>query len=87
MEVPTPRAWFFAIACTAALTGILGLMVAWLLYKGVGVWGNNIPVGWAWDITNFVFWIGIGHAGTPDLGDPLPLPPAVGGLDHRFVER
>src|SRR5437899_865878 len=31
---------------------------------GVGVWGNNIPNGWAWDITNFVFWIGIGHAGT-----------------------
>src|SRR5213078_2425400 len=31
---------------------------------GVGTWGNNIPVGWAWDITNFVFWIGIGHAGT-----------------------
>ena len=32
--------------------------------RGVGVWGNNNPVGWAWDITNFVFWIGIGHAGT-----------------------
>jgi molybdopterin-containing oxidoreductase family membrane subunit len=31
---------------------------------GVGVWGNNQPVGWGWDITNFVFWIGIGHAGT-----------------------
>ena len=31
---------------------------------GIGVWGNNRPVGWAWDITNFVFWIGIGHAGT-----------------------
>ena len=31
---------------------------------GIGVWGNNRPIGWAWDITNFVFWIGIGHAGT-----------------------
>ncbi len=31
---------------------------------GVGVWGENTPVAWAWDITNFVFWIGIGHAGT-----------------------
>jgi Ni/Fe-hydrogenase subunit HybB-like protein len=31
---------------------------------GVGTWGLNHPVGWAWDITNFVFWIGIGHAGT-----------------------
>jgi hypothetical protein len=32
--------------------------------KGVGIWGNNVPVGWAFDITNFVWWIGIGHAGT-----------------------
>ena len=38
--------------------------IFYLLFTGVGVWGNNIPVGWAWDITNFVFWIGIGHAGT-----------------------
>ena len=35
-----------------------------LLAKGIGVWGNNIPVGWAFDIINFVWWIGIGHAGT-----------------------
>ena len=36
----------------------------WLFWEGIGVWGNNSPVGWAWDITNFVCWIGIGHAGT-----------------------
>ena len=35
-----------------------------LLLKGIGIWGNNIPVGWAFDIINFVWWIGIGHAGT-----------------------
>ena len=35
-----------------------------MISTGVGTWGNNIPVGWAWGITNFVFWIGIGHAGT-----------------------
>ncbi len=35
-----------------------------LVATGIGVWGNNSPVGWAFDITNFVFWIGIGHAGT-----------------------
>ena len=34
------------------------------LATGIGVWGNNIPVGWAFDIINFVWWIGIGHAGT-----------------------
>ena len=48
----------------AAITGLLGLMLAYLLSTGIGVWGNNRPIGWAWDITNFVFWIGIGHAGT-----------------------
>ena len=54
-----------------ALLGLLGLgVVFWLiclyqvLFKGIGVWGNNIPVAWAYDITNFVWWIGIGHAGT-----------------------
>ncbi len=39
-------------------------MLAYLAVTGIGVWGNNKPIGWAWDITNFVFWIGIGHAGT-----------------------
>ena len=39
-------------------------MLGYLVWHGIGVWGNNQPVGWAWDITNFVFWVGIGHAGT-----------------------
>ena len=47
-----------------ALLGLLGVAVSWLFWEGIGVWGLNVPVGWAWDITNFVFWIGIGHAGT-----------------------
>ena len=38
--------------------------LSYLLLKGIGIWGNNIPVGWAFDIINFVWWIGIGHAGT-----------------------
>ena len=63
-ESKTPRAWYIAIGVTGALTGVLGLMIAYLIFTGIGVWGNNSPVGWAWDITNFVFWIGIGHAGT-----------------------
>src|SRR5436305_3918925 len=40
------------------------LAVCWLFYKGVGSWGINIPVGWGFAIVNFVWWIGIGHAGT-----------------------
>ncbi|MDQ3071299.1 MAG: polysulfide reductase NrfD, partial [Acidobacteriota bacterium] len=42
----------------------LTVSIAYLLLKGVGIWGNNVPVGWAFDIINFVWWIGIGHAGT-----------------------
>ena len=38
--------------------------LGYLLFKGIGIWGNNVPVGWAFDIINFVWWIGIGHAGT-----------------------
>jgi hypothetical protein len=39
-------------------------MIGYLVFNGIGVWGNNVPVGWGWPIVNFVFWIGIGHAGT-----------------------
>ncbi|MDX2150954.1 MAG: NrfD/PsrC family molybdoenzyme membrane anchor subunit [Bryobacteraceae bacterium] len=63
-EGKTPKQWYIAIGITASITGILGLMLLYLVVNGIGVWGNNSPVGWAWDITNFVFWIGIGHAGT-----------------------
>src|SRR5690242_15448251 len=43
---------------------LLLVALTWLVLKGIGVWGNNQPVGWAFEITNFVWWIGIGHAGT-----------------------
>jgi MoCo/4Fe-4S cofactor protein with predicted Tat translocation signal len=43
---------------------MLQMAIGWLLVRGVGIWGNNVPVGWAFDIINFVWWIGIGHAGT-----------------------
>jgi Ni/Fe-hydrogenase subunit HybB-like protein len=49
---------------TATIAGLGTAMIAYLIITGVGVWGLNNQVGWAWDITNFVFWIGIGHAGT-----------------------
>ena len=60
----TPKAWYVAFAISLSLLGILGLMIAYLLFNGVGVWGNNNPVFWGWPIVNFVFWVGIGHAGT-----------------------
>ena len=43
---------------------VLLVAVGYLFLKGIGIWGNNVPVGWAFDIINFVWWIGIGHAGT-----------------------
>jgi Ni/Fe-hydrogenase subunit HybB-like protein len=60
----TPLGWWFGFAIAFALAGLLFLSLAYLVVKGIGIWGNNIPVGWAFDITNLVWWIGIGHAGT-----------------------
>ena len=60
----TPLWWWWALMVSSSILAILGAMVAYLISTGVGVWGENIPVGWAFDITNFVFWVGIGHAGT-----------------------
>ena len=60
----TPVGWYLALASAAATAGLLLISLTWLVIKGIGIWGNNIPVGWAFDITNFVWWIGIGHAGT-----------------------
>jgi molybdopterin-containing oxidoreductase family membrane subunit len=63
-EAKTPRWWTLAFLVSATLTGGMFAAIAYLIATGVGVWGLNQPVGWAWDITNFVFWVGIGHAGT-----------------------
>jgi molybdopterin-containing oxidoreductase family membrane subunit len=56
--------WLAGLAVSSMLAGLLLVSVSYLFAKGIGIWGNNIPVGWAFDITNFVWWIGIGHAGT-----------------------
>jgi molybdopterin-containing oxidoreductase family membrane subunit len=56
--------WLPAFMTTATIAGIGGLFILYLIITGIGTWGLNNQVGWAWDITNFVFWIGIGHAGT-----------------------
>ena len=58
------RNWYVAFGISFAIFLMMAYMLTYLLFTGIGVWGNNAPVGWAWDITNFVFWIGIGHAGT-----------------------
>ena len=61
----TPLWWKIAATITGfGAAVVLNLNIFYLFATGVGVWGVNRPVMWAWDITNFVFWIGIGHAGT-----------------------
>ena len=60
----TPIGWYLGFLTAAAFAGLLLVSLAYLVVEGIGIWGNNVPVGWAFDITNFVWWIGIGHAGT-----------------------
>jgi molybdopterin-containing oxidoreductase family membrane subunit len=56
--------WVGGFLLSFALLQMLGLLILYLIYVGVGVWGNRSPVFWGWPIVNFVFWVGIGHAGT-----------------------
>ena len=59
-----PFSWVVTTAIAFMFLNLLLVSVGYLFLKGVGIWGNNVPVGWAFDIINFVWWIGIGHAGT-----------------------
>ena len=56
--------WFIAFAVSIAFLGIFAFSVFWTVYYGIGSWNLNRTIGWSWDITNFVWWVGIGHAGT-----------------------
>ena len=56
--------WLMAMAVSLGLLAFGSYCVVRLVWDGIGMWGLNKTVGWAWDITNFVWWVGIGHAGT-----------------------
>jgi len=60
----TPLWWFVGFGISFAVMNVLLVSICYLVFKGIGIWGENEPVGWAFDILNFVWWIGIGHAGT-----------------------
>jgi molybdopterin-containing oxidoreductase family membrane subunit len=60
----TPRLWWPLFAISSAGTVLFVIAICWTIGTGIGSWGNNIPVAWAFAITDFVWWIGIGHAGT-----------------------
>ena len=60
----TPRFWYVGFGLSFSLVLVLLFATAYLLIMGVGVWGIDVPVAWGFAIVNFVWWIGIGHAGT-----------------------
>ena len=64
LKRPVGRGWLCGFALAFCCLGLLNLCIGWLLFKGVGIWGVDIPVAWGFAIVNFVWWIGIGHAGT-----------------------
>ena len=69
-----------------AVLQILAAGATWLIIKGVGVWGINIPIGWGFAIVNFVWWIGIGHAGTLISAILLLLNQSWRNAINRFAE-
>ena len=82
----TPKGWFFGFAFSFILLMVFLVSVTWLFIKGVGIWGINIPVGWGMDIINFVWWIGIGHAGTLISAILLLLNQGWRNSINRFAE-
>ncbi|MFZ4795012.1 MAG: hydrogenase, partial [Blastocatellia bacterium] len=80
------KGWIFGFGL--AFLGALALFntIAYLVLKGVGIWGNSVPVGWAFDIINFVWWIGIGHAGTLISAILLLLRQSWRNSINRFAE-
>ncbi|MDX1630398.1 MAG: NrfD/PsrC family molybdoenzyme membrane anchor subunit [Thermoanaerobaculia bacterium] len=64
VEWTPPLGWWIVLGISLSMLGVFGVALCWLIWEGVGVWGNNVPVAWGWPIVNFVFWVGIGHAGT-----------------------
>ena len=63
-EIKTPKWWMIIFAFSLSLLALFFSMIGYLIWDGIGVWGLNNPVGWGFAIVNFVFWVGIGHAGT-----------------------
>lgn len=64
VESKTTKVWLLLFGAAVSLLLVLLGSVGYLLWEGIDIWGNNIPSGWGFDIVNFVFWVGIGHAGT-----------------------
>ncbi|MCU0405966.1 MAG: hydrogenase, partial [Ignavibacteriaceae bacterium] len=64
MDTKPDKKFFLALTVSGSALLIGAVCLLYTLYYGIGMWGNNQPVGWGFGIVNFVFWVGIGHAGT-----------------------
>ncbi|MEE9553236.1 MAG: NrfD/PsrC family molybdoenzyme membrane anchor subunit [candidate division Zixibacteria bacterium] len=64
IENKPPRLWYIAISVAGSFALMFFGLIAYLIWEGTGIWGLQVPVAWGWAIVNFVFWVGIGHAGT-----------------------
>ena len=64
VEMKNTKVWFIGFGISSSFLLVLLISIAYLFWEGTGIWGLNNPVGWGWAIVNFVFWVGIGHAGT-----------------------
>src|SRR5262249_14364619 len=82
----TPIEWLVTFGLTFMGTLVLLFAIAWLLIRGIGIWGVNIPIAWGFAIVNFVWWIGIGHAGTLISAILLLLHQAWRQSINRFAE-
>src|SRR6201997_3383644 len=81
-----PLFWFIPFLIASALLMVFLAAVSALLLKGIGLWGIRVPVMWGWAITNFVWWIGIGHAGTLISAILLLLNQSWRNSINRFAE-
>ena len=82
----TPIGWWLGFLGAFAIVNVMMISLAYLLVKGTGIWGINIPVGWGFAIVNFVWWIGIGHAGTLISAILLLLKQSWRTSINRFAE-
>jgi len=83
---PTSNSWFVGFGVMFLVTMMLLFAVGYLFLKGVGIWGVTIPIGWGFAIVNFVWWIGIGHAGTLISAILLLLRQSWRNSINRFAE-
>jgi Ni/Fe-hydrogenase subunit HybB-like protein len=86
LTTQTPLLWFAVVGIGSILLGGLGMAVTYLFYRGVGIWGVNVPIGWGFAIVNFVWWVGIGHAGTLISAILLLLRQSWRNSINRFAE-